>query len=161
MTKPQSAALGRGMRHIEEAVFRAITTRGVELKDHYFSWHNRSSAIRHTDVHQLALHLRDGRVLSHRFSIEELEHASNGVIDVDTLPGVHSIAQTASPPPKREYSPATRKTTPFRFLNDEELENLSDAERFVYFIKATKNIHPENQPLLDRWRHTHKPKATK
>ena len=100
MTKPQSAAQARGMRHIEDAVFRVITTRGVDLRDHYFSWHICSSAIQHTDVQQLALHLRDGRILIHRFSIAEIEHASDGVTDRVTLRSVHSIAQTVSPLPK-------------------------------------------------------------
>jgi hypothetical protein len=101
MAKSHSAAQANGMRNIEEAICRALKARGVDLSNHYFSWHVCSSVILHTDVEQLALHLRDGRILIHRFSIEEIEHASSGIVDLATLRRVHSIAETVSPLPSR------------------------------------------------------------
>jgi hypothetical protein len=97
MAKTRIAARADGMRSIENAVFRAIISRGVDLKDHYFSWNRGSSPIMHADVQQLSLHLRDGRVLIQSFSTDEVERAGDGVTDVATLKRVHSIALTISP----------------------------------------------------------------
>jgi hypothetical protein len=101
MAKPRSAAQANGMRNMEDAIFHALTARGVDLRDHSFCWSVESSAVQHTDVHQLALRLRDGRVIIHRFTIEEIDRAADGVIDLAMLRRVQSIAETVSPAPIR------------------------------------------------------------
>jgi hypothetical protein len=97
MVCPRVAAQTNGMRRIEDAVFRAITSRGVNLRDHFFSWKKGLSPIMHRAVCQLSLHLRDGRILFQNFSVEEVECAEVGVFDDATLQRVRSIAQTLNP----------------------------------------------------------------
>ena len=53
------------------------------------------------------------------------------------------------------------KVPPFRFLNDEAFEQLSRAERLVYFENAAKELHKTNQTLLRQIAETHKPKGGK
>jgi hypothetical protein len=53
------------------------------------------------------------------------------------------------------------KVPPFRFLDDEEFEKLSHAERLVYFENAAKQLHKANQTLLRQITETHKPKGGK
>jgi hypothetical protein len=99
MAKPRSAAQANGMRNIEGAIVIALNARGVDLRDHSFSWSSTTSAIQHAEVQQLALHLRDGRIIIHRFSMEEIERAADGITDLAMLRSLQSIAQTISPGP--------------------------------------------------------------
>ena len=97
MAIPRSAAQANGMRNIEGAIVIALNARGVDLTNHFFCWSSVPSVIQHTEVQQLALHLCDGRIIVHRFSIEELDRASGGITDLAMLRRLQSIAQTVSP----------------------------------------------------------------
>jgi hypothetical protein len=97
MAKHRSAAQANGMRNIEGAIVIALNARGVDLRDHSFSWSSALSAIQNTEVQQLALHLRDGRIIIHRFSMDEIERASEGITDLAMLRRMQSIAQAVSP----------------------------------------------------------------